>query len=413
MTARVTVVGDKPDTRQMVADALGAPVASIQWVEALDAAEKSLENGRDDLGIVVLTAEVSDADAANFAEAVACVSPATPVLLLRQRGGGTALPLLIRAGIRDVVDLRQGEDELRDSLERAYSWSENLRSVAGEDRGALRGVRGTVICTFSSKGGTGKSFLACNLATAIAKRTGDDTALVDLDIAIGDVFSYFGREATRPIQDLIALGNKVDRRAIEASATVFGENLWGFGAPADPAASEVPPEAVGKVLRALSNHYAYTVVDSPAGYAESVLSAVDMADQVCMVAGLDVVGIKHLAQAVSTLESIDVPKSKMTIVLNRADSQVGLDPADVERLIGYPIDAMIPSSRLVPTSLNKGEPVYLDEPGSAVSKSLDELVEHLLPAGSLKEAVGAGEAKPSLLKRFFNTDLGGVTDVAS
>jgi MinD-like ATPase involved in chromosome partitioning or flagellar assembly len=34
---------------------------------------------------------------------------------------------------------------------------------------------------------------------------------------------------------------------------------------------------------------------------------------------------------------------------------------------------MIPSSRLVPTSLNKGRPVVLDEPTSEVSQSITHL----------------------------------------
>ena len=37
------------------------------------------------------------------------------------------------------------------------------------------------------------------------------------------------------------------------------------------------------------------------------------------------------------------------------------------------VDAMIPSSRLVPTSLNKGRPVVLDEPNSEVSASVKQL----------------------------------------
>ena len=39
------------------------------------------------------------------------------------------------------------------------------------------------------------------------------------------------------------------------------------------------------------------------------------------------------------------------------------------------VDAMIPSSRLVPTSLNKGRPVVLDEPGAEVSQAIRQLAE--------------------------------------
>ena len=37
------------------------------------------------------------------------------------------------------------------------------------------------------------------------------------------------------------------------------------------------------------------------------------------------------------------------------------------------VDAMIPSSRLVPTALNKGRPVVLDEPNSDVSTAVRQL----------------------------------------
>ena len=57
-------------------------------------------------------------------------------------------------------------------------------------------TRGHILSIFSSKGGTGKTFLS-NLATAIAEVTGIDTAVVDLDIDMGDVFTYFGREPRR------------------------------------------------------------------------------------------------------------------------------------------------------------------------------------------------------------------------
>jgi MinD-like ATPase involved in chromosome partitioning or flagellar assembly len=49
---------------------------------------------------------------------------------------------------------------------------------------------------------------------------------------------------------------------------------------------------------------------------------------------------------------------------------------------------MIPSSRLVPTSLNKGRPVVLDEPNSEVAQAVRQLAVRF--AGQA-EAVTAGE----------------------
>ena len=80
--------------------------------------------------------------------------------------------------------------------------------------------------------------------------------------------------------------------------------------------------------------------------------------------------MKHLAKALDTLLTIGLPRERFRVVLNRADSKVGLDAGDVERVMKISVDAMIPSSRLVPTSLNKGRPVVLDEPGAEVSQSI-------------------------------------------
>src|SRR5437773_913008 len=63
---------------------------------------------------------------------------------------------------------------------------------------------------------------------------------------------------------------------------------------------------------------------------------------------------------------------------NRADSKVGLAVEDVERVMKIKVDALIPSSRLVPTCLNKGRPVYLEDPKAEVSKSLEAFATRLM-----------------------------------
>ena len=57
-----------------------------------------------------------------------------------------------RSGVRDVVDLSRGGEELREALRRAMAWSENILSI-GADASPDGQGRGTVISVFSSKGG--------------------------------------------------------------------------------------------------------------------------------------------------------------------------------------------------------------------------------------------------------------------
>ncbi len=277
----------------------------------------------------------------------------------------------------------------------------NLRSVGGQTSESAMQQRGRVLSVFSSKGGSGKTFLTTNLAAAIADVTGQDTAVVDLDTDMGDVFTYYGREPIARVDDLMGIGEGADHDKIREIGVPFGDHLWGYGSPPDPAAEPPAGEAVGKFLRTLRADFSYVVVDASVDYSDSALVCFDLSDAICLVTPLDVVGVKHLSKALDTLLAIGLPRERFRVVLNRADSKVGLDSTDVERVMKITVDAMIPSSRLVPTALNKGRPVVLDEPNSDVSQAVRHLAAKF--TGQFESAAEAdGEGKAAKKRKLFS-----------
>lgn len=403
MTHSVIAVGTPQTFRTTLARALEVEPDDVGWAQSVTAAEEILESTDEPVDVLVLAPEVKEPDALGLAEFVGRTAPMTAIVMVRDKSWNGLLPAAMRAGIRDVVDLTQGSEELRDAVERAIIWAENLRSVRGNlaERPTRRGM---VISVFSSKGGTGKTFLATNLASALADVTGEDTAVVDLDVDMGDVYSYFGLEPTRQVMELIGLGEGADREQVLAFSTKVEAHLWAFGAIPDPAMQPPAGEAVGKYLRTLRNNFSYVVVDASADYTDLALACFDLSDAICLVTGLDVVGVKHLSKALETLLTIGLPRERFRIVLNRADSKVGLDAGDVERVMQIEVDTLVPSSRLVPMSLNKGRPVVLEEPDSQVSRSIRQLAERFATGpehanGEVGESMFPERAKRGLFRR--------------
>jgi pilus assembly protein CpaE len=382
--ASVVAVGTPQSFRQQLARSLELEPDEVGWVQSATAAEELLIGPYNPVDVLVLSPEVKEADALGLAEFVGRTAPGTAIVLVRDHTWNGLLPAAMRAGIRDVVDMTQGTDELREAVERAIAWAANLRSATtGAKAEGVRTKRGHVVSIFSSKGGSGKTFLTTNLATAIAQVTGEDTALVDLDVDMGDVFTYFGREPTASISDLMELGEGADRARVREVGVEVAPHTWAFGAPPDPAAEAPAGEAIGKFLRAIRNEFGFVIVDASVDYSDSALVCFDLSDMICLVTSLDVVGVKHLSKALDTLLTIGLPRERFRVVLNRADSKVGLDASDVERVMKIRVDAMIPSSRLVPTSLNKGRPVVIEEPSSEVAEAIRSLAQRF--AGSADE----------------------------
>ncbi len=395
----VYAVGTPPSFRQTLARALEVEQDAVGWAQSATAAEEVLLNGDGGpIDVLVLSNEVKDPDALGLAEFVNRSAPGTAIVMVRDHTWNGLLPAAMRAGIRDVVDMTQGSEELREAVERAIDWAQNLRS-AGQKR-ETTGERGSLVSVFSSKGGTGKTFMVTNLAAAIADLTGKDTAVVDLDFDMGDVFTYFGREPEATLEDLMLLGEGADPETIRSTALKLGEHLYGFGAPVDPTVETPAGESIGKYLRAIRDTFPYVVADASVDYSDSALVCFDLSDDICLVTGLDVVGVKHLSKALDTLLAIGVPRDRFRVVLNRADSKVGLDAGDVERVMDITVDAMIPSSVQVPMSLNKGVPVVLDQPDAQVSRSIRQLAGRLTDT-PVDEESGAADANGKKKRRLF------------
>jgi len=373
---RVVAVGGLPSFPVEVARALGASPDAVSWLPSISSAQRAMAEGEQPFDIVVLAPSVGDDEAIALAEFSARESAATAVLLVRDVPVDGAFPRLVRGGVRDVVDLTKGKNEFREVLRRAVEWNSGMRGTASAN--GSRGPTGVVVAVFSTKGGTGKTFLACNLAAALAERSGSQVGLLDLDHDLGDVFAYFDAEPSRTLQELLTLDDGADAEAVAQLGTPLAKGITGFGSRPDPRAEPIPGAAIARMLSKLKDAFPFTVVDATSEYSDHVLAALDLSDAICLVTGLDAIGVRHMSIAMQTLQNLGVGRDRLHFVVNRADSKVDLTIRDIERLLEIHVDSRIPSSPLVPRSINQGKLLWFDKRRSDVAKGVEAFADRLM-----------------------------------
>ena len=373
---RVVAVGGSPSFPPEVTRALGAFPDAVSWLPSISSAQRAIAEGEQPFDIVVLAPSVGDDEAIALAEFSARESAATAVLLVRDVPVDGSFPRLVRGGVRDVVDLTKGRNEFREALRRAVEWNGGMRGSASVN--GSKGATGVVVAVFSTKGGTGKTFLACNLAAALAERSGSQVGLLDLDHDLGDVFAYFGAEPSRTLQELLTLDDGADAEAVAQLGTPLAKGITGFGSRPDPRAEPIPGAAIARMLSKLKDAFPFSVVDATSEYSDHVLAALDLSDAICLVTGLDAIGVRHMSIAIQTLQNLGVGRERLHFVVNRADSKVDLTIQDIERLLEIHVDSRIPSSPLVPRSINQGRLLWFDKRRSDVAKGVEALADRLM-----------------------------------
>jgi pilus assembly protein CpaE len=121
------------------------------------------------------------------------------------------------------------------------------------------------------------------------------------------------------------------------------------------------------------------VVDTAAGLNEHTLAVVEQATDLLLVSTMDVSSIRGMRKELDLLDALGLTEPRRHLVLNRADSKVGLTVHDVETVLGMSVDLALPSTRSIPLALNQGVPLIESDPRAAATRQLEQLAARFTP----------------------------------
>jgi pilus assembly protein CpaE len=361
----------------------------VSLVDGLEDSWSTLQETPTDL-LVVACAGYSDR-ALFMIDGAVKQRPERPIVVLCDGSPNGFVRRVFESGADDILMLPASPEEVGFTFEKAVARKQGAAVATGT-------ALSPMICVLGPKGGAGKTLVTANLAVSLA-RAGRKVAVVDLDLQFGDVGLSLGLAPEKTIYDLAKSGGSLDADKLEGFLASHNSGARVLMAPTRPDhAGAITTEFLRDVYGILRLSNDYIVVDTPPGFTPEVIAATDSSSHICMVGVLDSLSLKNTKLGLETLDLMGYEADRITLVLNRADSRVGITPDDVYSVMGRKPDVLIPSDRDIPRAVNEGVPIVLSKEKSDAARAFRSLAEsYLQPSPN-----GKKNGRPRLLRRRKN-----------
>ena len=409
---RVLIVDDIPETRDHLAKLLGFESdievvgSAASGAEALTAAVSLLPD------VILMDINMPDMDGITATEQLSAEVPTAAVVMMSVQGEADYLRRSMLAGAREFLVKPFSSDELTASIRQVYSRERDKASrmlianpVPAPARTSSGRDPGQVVAVFSPKGGVGRTTVAVNLAVAAATELGKKVVIVDGSFQFGDVGVLLNlNPKNKSIADLVPeLEAGGEPESIDTFVINHSSGVRVLLAPPSPEMAElITPSGVKRVLEVLRESNDLVIVDCSSYFNDTTLAILDASDIILTMLTLEITSIKNMRLFLEVADQLGYDSRKMRLVLNRADSTLGIRVADVEHSIGRKVDhSIVSDGRSVVYALNRGVPFFLSNRETQVSQDILRLATTLIGEASVAEPVSEEARKTAKNKSLF------------
>jgi pilus assembly protein CpaE len=327
-----------------------------------------------------------DMDGIAATEQLSSAVPGAAVVMMSVQGEADYLRRSMLAGAREFLVKPFSSDELTASIRQVSARERDKQSrmavsavaaaglsMQSSGRTGEQGEPGQVVAVFSPKGGVGRTTLAVNLAVAAASELGKKVVIMDGSFQFGDVGVLLNlNPKSKSIADLIPELDAGDLESIDTFLINHTSGVRVLLAPPSPETAEmITANGVKKVLERLRADHDLVVVDCTSYFNDTTLAILDAADVILTMLSLEITSVKNMRLFLEVAEQLGYESGKVRLVLNRADSALGIRVADVEHSIGRKVDETVVSDgRSVVYALNRGVPFFLSNREAQVSQDI-------------------------------------------
>ena len=296
-------------------------------------------------------------------------APRPALLVVGPQDHPGAILRSMRMGVREYFDTRPSEAELRYAIERFAAERVSEPEVSRSAR---------VLAVMGAKGGAGATVVACQLAAGL-QAMGARTAVVDLNLPLGDVALYFDVQPAYTLAHVAREDDRLDETYLRTVLQGPPDGVQLLAAPSHAEEAElVTGHHVERVLELLRSDFDWVIVDASRNWGEPTMRALDLADQILLVTLMDVPTLHHTRQHLDLLERLGHSGARIRLIANRHSAEDSVGDKDVVEFLDRELDYRIPND--YPTTsaaVNRGISVAEVAPRSPLSRAFEGLAQNV------------------------------------
>ncbi len=395
---RVLIVDDIAETRENVKKLLFFE----NDIEIIGTAANGREGvelaGKLQPDVVLMDINMPEMDGIAASEAISAQSPNVQVVMMSVQGEADYLRRSMLAGAREFLIKPFSGEELVTSIHRVYQFAATRRVVAAPPPTAAVAApppppprAGKIIAVLGSKGGSGASTVAVNLAVALREESKARVALVDANLEFGDVGVLLNLPSNRTIADLASGKAEIDEEVLDGTMAGHSSAVKVLLAPSRPELAElVKPEHLKRILELLDKSYDFVVIDLWKSFQETTVYFLDHADLILLISTADIPAIKNTKLFFELTEQLGYPPDKTIFILNKDDGRTGISAKDIEASIKHPISLLLPKDeRATAIAMNRGAPLVTIQRNLPLSQKIRDLARLILRRAAAEKQAAA------------------------
>lgn len=311
------------------------------------------------------------------------------LLVISPDNDNQQMRLAMQAGARDFFASPVDSQELQKSLNQIIF---DLR------RG--RSKQGMLTTVINAKGGSGGSFIACNLAHIAATLSDSSVVLIDFDLQFGTQSLNLDIKPQHTIVEALNDVVQLDFDAIDGYMAPHKSGLRLLSTMHEQLVlpGEISVENLDQLLTLTISNYDRIFIDLPRQIDPLSATILERSDQIVIIVQQSLAHMRDAKRLTKILKSeFNIAEKNILIVVNRYDANRGLDLKDIQATIDCSALFKIPNDYdKVAQSANLGIPLYEYARNSAITKAMISLVE------SLDVNIKDEFKEQSLFKKFFS-----------